>query len=231
MIRRPPVSNRTDTLFPYTPLFRSLRQPHAGFHDRYRVRDRQLPDAVEAPGQKNDLAPAAVGHRGSDKAAVCALRNDRQSRVHAGAHNRAQLIDAFGGENGEWFSASAAKTIGEGLPVRGRNDGTRIDNAVKAGQEILILHPLVQATFSSCRISGVPDAPLRQLAAPRTSRTSVTSTCDAPPDREPRTESSRRTTGQSDGTVTPSAFVPLPAVKISSAGQRVGHAGGRERVD
>src|SRR3546814_17266777 len=95
----------------------------------------------------------------------------------------AQLIDAFGGENGEWFSASAAKTIGEGLPVRGRNDGTRIDNAVKAGQEILILHPLVQATFSSCRISGVPDAPLRPLAAPRTSRTSVTSTCDAPPDR------------------------------------------------
>src|SRR3546814_6276693 len=28
MIRRPPRSTRTDTLFPYTTLFRSLKQPH-----------------------------------------------------------------------------------------------------------------------------------------------------------------------------------------------------------
>src|SRR3546814_3234967 len=28
MIRRPPRSTRTDTLFPYTTLFRSLRDPH-----------------------------------------------------------------------------------------------------------------------------------------------------------------------------------------------------------
>src|SRR3546814_6313120 len=30
MIRRPPRSTRTDTLFPYTPLFRSFDQGHAG---------------------------------------------------------------------------------------------------------------------------------------------------------------------------------------------------------
>src|SRR3546814_19060004 len=30
MIRRPPKSTRTDTLFPYTTLFRSVAGPHAG---------------------------------------------------------------------------------------------------------------------------------------------------------------------------------------------------------
>src|SRR3546814_15043232 len=30
MIRRPPRSTLTDTLFPYTPLFRAVRSPHAG---------------------------------------------------------------------------------------------------------------------------------------------------------------------------------------------------------
>src|SRR3546814_9584148 len=32
MIRRPPRSTRTDTLFPYTTLFRSYRRRHAGRH-------------------------------------------------------------------------------------------------------------------------------------------------------------------------------------------------------
>src|SRR3546814_12698640 len=31
MIRRPPRSTRTDTLFPYTTLFRSLRRPYFGY--------------------------------------------------------------------------------------------------------------------------------------------------------------------------------------------------------
>src|SRR3546814_13012673 len=41
MIRRPPGSTRTDTLFPYTTLFRSRHQRH----DRYRFRgvDRKIP--------------------------------------------------------------------------------------------------------------------------------------------------------------------------------------------
>src|SRR3546814_8731917 len=37
MIRRPPRSTRTDTLFPYTTLFRSprSRSPHHGFHQSW----------------------------------------------------------------------------------------------------------------------------------------------------------------------------------------------------
>src|SRR3546814_2452930 len=39
MIRRPPVSTRTDTLFPYTTLFRSiaLRRPRGTFHPAFAV--------------------------------------------------------------------------------------------------------------------------------------------------------------------------------------------------
>src|SRR3546814_14212851 len=47
MIRRPPISTRTDTLFPYTTLFRSareeLRQPH---YDPRQERER-LPHRIE----------------------------------------------------------------------------------------------------------------------------------------------------------------------------------------
>src|SRR3546814_15149407 len=35
MIRRPPRSTRTDTLFPYTTLFRSLRRVHKAAADRH----------------------------------------------------------------------------------------------------------------------------------------------------------------------------------------------------
>src|SRR3546814_13570563 len=47
MIRRPPRSTRTDTLFPYTTLFRSdrlqPRRPHHGAHGKGRRRRRRQP--------------------------------------------------------------------------------------------------------------------------------------------------------------------------------------------
>src|SRR3546814_1507325 len=46
MIRRPPISTRTDTLFPYTTLFRSLRRKHV----HHRVREPCLwPETHELP--------------------------------------------------------------------------------------------------------------------------------------------------------------------------------------
>src|SRR3546814_10388197 len=67
MIRRPPRSTRTDTLFPYTTLFRSLRRqhPHARRHeeallrlrpvraDHQRVDDHQRPRADD-PGDVHE---------------------------------------------------------------------------------------------------------------------------------------------------------------------------------
>src|SRR3546814_336313 len=51
MIRRPPRSTRTDTLFPYTTLFRSLLPPRAAQRDESLGRRRRLPGAPEGrPG-------------------------------------------------------------------------------------------------------------------------------------------------------------------------------------
>src|SRR3546814_7714559 len=61
MIRRPPRSTRTDTLFPYTTLFRSQRlgsQPRQPRADLYRARVVQLAHEVDdQPGEHElDLA-------------------------------------------------------------------------------------------------------------------------------------------------------------------------------
>src|SRR3546814_1566052 len=48
MIRRPPRSTRTDTLFPYTTLFRSLRAPRARHSSRMTEQDSREPGAGDA---------------------------------------------------------------------------------------------------------------------------------------------------------------------------------------
>src|SRR3546814_3654275 len=78
MIRRPPRSTRTDTLFPYTTLFRSFRRRHGLDRDRHegvagaaqfrtlaeihaRLLDREA-RLVEAAGDRVELDPEG-GHR------------------------------------------------------------------------------------------------------------------------------------------------------------------------
>src|SRR3546814_19810176 len=53
MIRPPPRSTRTDTLFPYTTLFRSLAHAQG---DRLGRADRQLPCAILARGRRRRVA-------------------------------------------------------------------------------------------------------------------------------------------------------------------------------
>src|SRR3546814_12095758 len=58
MIRRPPRSTRTDTLFPYTTLFRSPACRHVGVHPRaasVRSGDRQFPgDPASSGGDRSE---------------------------------------------------------------------------------------------------------------------------------------------------------------------------------
>src|SRR3546814_2953538 len=64
MLRRPPRSTRTDTLFPYTTLFRSLRRRQAAQRFRH-VRTRAVGEdhaVADLAGQRDHL-PA---HRGQD---------------------------------------------------------------------------------------------------------------------------------------------------------------------
>src|SRR3546814_3085408 len=53
MIRRPPRSTRTDTLFPYTTLFRSGRRAHA----RAQHRQRRIAARVRAAGRNRPSLP------------------------------------------------------------------------------------------------------------------------------------------------------------------------------
>src|SRR3546814_18922635 len=62
MIRRPPRSTRTDTLFPYTTLFRSARRHRRGQHIAdERVGDRLEPDRRARVGAEAEpIGPRAV---------------------------------------------------------------------------------------------------------------------------------------------------------------------------
>src|SRR3546814_1650099 len=77
MIRRPPRSTRTDTLFPYTTLFRARRAPSypglAAGHQREAIGQRNLAQAVEPPrraavagihvdAQQDRIAPRSEEH-------------------------------------------------------------------------------------------------------------------------------------------------------------------------
>src|SRR3546814_15484331 len=57
MIRRPPRSTRTDTLCPYTTLFRSIR---TGVQDGFQVLQLLLPDRIDLamPAEEHDLFAA-----------------------------------------------------------------------------------------------------------------------------------------------------------------------------
>src|SRR3546814_5230126 len=68
MIRRPPRSTRTDTLFPYTTLFRSL--------ERHRAREREIPALVGAPPRHVGVAGEAVEHGALRRAHPQECRHD-----------------------------------------------------------------------------------------------------------------------------------------------------------
>src|SRR3546814_2393148 len=82
MIRRPPRSTRTDTLFPYTTLFRSKERRH----DRERFRK---PEARSRPGCRLQgrrahglCRPCAGGHQvhpGKDQADASGIRSEEHT--------------------------------------------------------------------------------------------------------------------------------------------------------
>src|SRR3546814_1369361 len=59
MIRRPPRSTRTDTLFPYTTLFRSLFET-AAHHDQFRASVYQFAQIVRGQALRTDITGGQV---------------------------------------------------------------------------------------------------------------------------------------------------------------------------
>src|SRR3546814_11184267 len=97
MIRRPPRSTRTDTLFPSTPLFRSRRIPHARGRLACNPRDRARRDR-----RAHELVPVTFRQAGEIElhrsialaARYCALRRgvDRQAE-HVGPRIMADHVE------------------------------------------------------------------------------------------------------------------------------------------
>src|SRR3546814_9830454 len=89
MIRRPPRSTRTDTLFPYTTLFRSIRaiedKPFTEPHD---TQQQAVAHHAEAAGQ----ARLDIVHQRNMAAAPARRRNPEQDRQDRRAPRHDQLI-------------------------------------------------------------------------------------------------------------------------------------------
>src|SRR3546814_9759663 len=90
MLRRPPRSTRTDTLFPYTTLVRSLGLEAAAHQRAYRPRQCREQDDAEGDDQRR-VEPGGVdaGGRGLE-------HHEGRSGVDAPAHDAAVLD--FGGK-------------------------------------------------------------------------------------------------------------------------------------
>src|SRR3546814_14148386 len=83
MIRRPPRSTRTDTLFPYTTLFRSIASVKRDAVGVLGTVDRAAADAeaagIGAVRQAEDGEAVVVLARGEEQAAGPAARQDREA--------------------------------------------------------------------------------------------------------------------------------------------------------
>src|SRR3546814_1931595 len=90
MIRRPPRSTRTDTLFPYTTLFRSRqRDSRAGRPERAACRSRSSAPR-QSPGDAHGRArrrsrPAGQGRGGGDRRGTSTLLARGRSEEHTTA--------------------------------------------------------------------------------------------------------------------------------------------------
>src|SRR3546814_19251390 len=137
MIRRPPRSTRTDTLFPYTTLFRSraVLRRREGREITGPVRnfgDWTL-DLVERTVARADMPPATL--TGAEFRVLNAFL-DRPQRVL----DRDTLVDTAKGDDADVFDRSIDVTIsrlrrkrGEGAPIRTvRGEGYIFTNQVKS---------------------------------------------------------------------------------------------------
>src|SRR3546814_15165320 len=128
MIRRPPRSTRTDTLFPYTTLFRSAddRQstPVRARTRRLYARDRACAESSAGrPGDRRGQRSPAMAHGQRDRPQA-ELRTDRQRRAAA--------ADAVNGADAE---DAALRLLGRrGLQLVARNETRRASWRERSGE-------------------------------------------------------------------------------------------------
>src|SRR3546814_12782004 len=96
MIRRPPRSTRTDTLFPYTTLFRSDREVHRGAGEAEQC-DREWQHDVGLLGIDAELL-RRFQHRGQAGERALRADRDRERRHHRPQETRRRDADDEPGE-------------------------------------------------------------------------------------------------------------------------------------
>src|SRR3546814_2473025 len=95
MIRRPPRSTRTDTLFPYTTPFRSVAQPVAG-EDDHGVEDAldgdqlQEAQAAELGAEGRDHEHLETAQQGADQGAGKQAAQQAERKLGSGNRSRSQ---------------------------------------------------------------------------------------------------------------------------------------------
>src|SRR3546814_6522223 len=87
MIRRPPRSTRTDTLFPYTTLFRAPRSSSRCAADRPAWESR----GKTAPQCRTSAAPDRLVDQPVERAECTGKAGDRSARIGAGRHQCRQM--------------------------------------------------------------------------------------------------------------------------------------------
>src|SRR3546814_16512939 len=110
MIRRPPRSTRTDTLFPYTTLFRSSRLEEV----RAALAERTVPALVER-GQRGQKHVAQIGERGLDLVGDVELFAPQHARLPQKRDlARDRLVDIVAvGRRGEPAIRSEERRVGK----------------------------------------------------------------------------------------------------------------------
>src|SRR3546814_231832 len=116
MIRRPPRSTRTDTLFPYTTLFRSGEA------------DRQIEEAVRRFGQASDEMRTAFGDLNRNFGVIADRMREENEQASALARQRMdELLTSLGSTLDDMKAglAAAATQLGE-ASTSAANDAARI---------------------------------------------------------------------------------------------------------
>src|SRR3546814_2502141 len=160
MIRRPPRSTRTDTLFPYTTLFRSaklspLRLSSRPSDRRFPLLEERAPGTVVGPGARRRHRPLYLfssSHAGKVRAGedpslparprgcekgneVCAFAGIFDAGIaHAGARHGAPRI---GQETVEAFPVPTEAGLAQGRPLAPE----AVDGAGRAADEAAVLRP------------------------------------------------------------------------------------------
>src|SRR3546814_11460252 len=112
MLRLPPSTTRTDTLFPYTTLFRSQALRHAGLRRGHRPQPQRDGHRRLRPGPRQQPAAAHLRHEPAGRAAAGAARGgDRDGGEERAGNEGNEGNEAYEGSGGGGAEREEGKRV------------------------------------------------------------------------------------------------------------------------